>query len=179
MKNFTRLSLAFILALTVFTSKSFGQCTLTVTPAVTYTCTGNGSDGIITFTVSNASLPYSFNFNSGGAVGGYSSSTVVESGLAASTGYSYVVTDANNCSISGSVVVNSNKLPKARVTSSTTICAGTSGSYSLGANSLTGNTYSWTSYPSGFSSNSSDFKVRVLFSSLDFFVRRFFSRITI
>ena len=66
------------------------------------------------------------------------------------------VSDGNGCSnsASGSVVVNVNPTPVAYTVNSQTICQGTS--VSLGGAAVTGNTYSWNSKPSGFTSTSSN-----------------------
>lgn len=57
---------------------------------------------------------------------------------------------ATGCTKSDSVKITVNPLPNANVGSPKTFCAG--GSTTIGAAKVTGNTYSWTSNPSGFTS---------------------------
>ncbi len=54
---------------------------------------------------------------------------------------------ANTCIVSGTFTVSTNPLPAAAVVSNTTICEGNS--IAIGANSVTGSTYSWSSVPAG------------------------------
>ena len=54
------------------------------------------------------------------------------------------------CTNTNSVVVTVNPLPAANAGSASTICYGSS--TSIGASAVTGNTYSWTSFPAGFTS---------------------------
>ncbi|MCX6352040.1 MAG: S8 family serine peptidase [Bacteroidetes bacterium] len=61
---------------------------------------------------------------------------------------------ATGCSKSDSVTINVNPLPAANVGTPTTICNGAA--TTIGAASVSGNTYSWTSNPSGFSSITSN-----------------------
>ena len=56
---------------------------------------------------------------------------------------------ATGCSKSDSVVITVNPLPSANAGANAAICFGNSGS--IGAAAVTGNTYSWTSKPTGFS----------------------------
>src|SRR5207247_5745551 len=55
---------------------------------------------------------------------------------------------------SNSVTITVNPLPSATVIANSAICTGSS--ISIGASSVAGNTYSWASSPSGFSSTSSN-----------------------
>lgn len=61
---------------------------------------------------------------------------------------------ANTCVVSGTFTVSTNPLPLAAVISDATICEGNT--IAIGANSVTGSTYSWSSMPAGFSSTSSN-----------------------
>ena len=63
-------------------------------------------------------------------------------------------TTATGCNKSDSVTITVNPLPAASHITSTAICNG--GSISIGAASVTGSTYSWTSKPSGYTSTSSN-----------------------
>ncbi len=58
------------------------------------------------------------------------------------------------CKLTDSVIVSVNQLPAAKVIANTTICSGSS--ISIGAASVSGSIYSWTSSPSGFSSTLSN-----------------------
>ncbi|MCX6353210.1 MAG: T9SS type A sorting domain-containing protein, partial [Bacteroidetes bacterium] len=65
----------------------------------------------------------------------------------------YTVTDkitSGGCSKTASVTVTVNPLPSATVVAAATICGGTT--KSLGGSSVSGNTYSWSSSPTGFTS---------------------------
>jgi len=60
---------------------------------------------------------------------------------------------ATGCTNTDSVVITVNPLPAAAAGNRNTICAGSS--YTIGATAVTGDTYSWSSKPSGYSSTSS------------------------
>ena len=61
---------------------------------------------------------------------------------------------ATNCGKSDSAVITVNPLPAANAGSGSTICSG--GSASIGSTAISGNTYSWTSYPTGFADTSAN-----------------------
>lgn len=61
---------------------------------------------------------------------------------------------ATGCTNTNSVTITVNPLPAANVGSSQSICYGNSAS--IGATSVSGNTYAWTSSPTGFNSNKSN-----------------------
>ena len=61
---------------------------------------------------------------------------------------------ATGCTKSDSVIINVNLLPAAVTGSNTAICFG--GSLSIGDTAISGNTYSWTSNPAGFSDTTSE-----------------------
>ncbi|MCX6350351.1 MAG: PKD domain-containing protein, partial [Bacteroidetes bacterium] len=61
---------------------------------------------------------------------------------------------ATGCSKSDSVTITVNPLPSAKAGSSTAICNG--GSTTIGATAVSGNTYSWTSNPIGFTSTNAN-----------------------
>lgn len=63
-------------------------------------------------------------------------------------------TNPGGCSKSDSVLITVNPLPTVTVGSAKTICSGTS--TQIGASSVSGLTYSWTSNPSGFTSSSAN-----------------------
>jgi gliding motility-associated-like protein len=85
---------------------------------------------------------------------GYSSTTNLSSVLFNSVGtqvFTYTVTNtASGCSTQDQFEVTTNPLPAATVISNRTICEGDV--VNLGASAVTGNTYSWSSNPSGFTS---------------------------
>jgi gliding motility-associated-like protein len=89
---------------------------------------------------------------------GFSSSTNSPSVLFNTLGkqvFTYVVTNtATGCVTQDQFEVTTNPLPTATVISNRTICEGDV--LTLGASSVTGNTYTWTSNPSGFTSTSSN-----------------------
>jgi len=70
------------------------------------------------------------------------------------TAYTLTETNSNGCIKSNSVTITVNTLPTASVASNSSICAGAS--FSIGATSISGSTYSWSSSPLGFSSTSSN-----------------------
>jgi len=73
----------------------------------------------------------------------------------ATTTYTLVETvTATGCNKSNPVTITVNPLPTASVISNTSICNGNS--VAIGAASVTGSTYSWTSSPTGFTSTSSN-----------------------
>ncbi len=65
-----------------------------------------------------------------------------------------IVTNASGCVDSSSVTININALPAANAGNNTSLCFGDS--VSIGESALSGNTYSWTSNPVGFSSTLSN-----------------------
>jgi len=71
-----------------------------------------------------------------------------------STVYYLIDTTASGCGDTNKVKITVNPAPSASVLPSTAICSG--GSLSIGASSVTGDTYSWSSSPSGFSSTVSN-----------------------
>jgi gliding motility-associated-like protein len=89
---------------------------------------------------------------------GYSSITPTSSILFTTLGtqvFTYTVTNtASGCITQDQFEVTTNPLPAATVISNKTICEGDI--VNLGASPVTGNTYSWSSNPSGFTSTSSN-----------------------
>jgi hypothetical protein len=65
--------------------------------------------------------------------------------------YSVTVTNSNNCTDTNSQIVIVNPNPLAITGGNQTICFGDS--ISIGSSTISGNTYSWSSNPSGYSSN--------------------------
>jgi len=87
---------------------------------------------------------------------GYSS-TVSDPSVSPTKTITYYLTEkitATGCSKSDSVVITVNPLPIAKAGSNSTICSGSSAT--IGATAVTGDTYSWTSNPSGYSSTTSN-----------------------
>jgi hypothetical protein len=72
----------------------------------------------------------------------------------ATTTYTVIEKNTNGCVDSNSVKVTVVPLPAANAGKNQVICAGTS--IAIGATAVQGSTYSWTSYPSGFSSTSAN-----------------------
>src|SRR5205807_1212479 len=70
------------------------------------------------------------------------------------TTYSVTETDINGCSNSNSATITVNALPLADAGSSSSICNGATAN--LGASSVAGSTYAWTSSPSGFTSTTAN-----------------------
>ncbi|TND10219.1 MAG: hypothetical protein FD123_467 [Bacteroidetes bacterium] len=125
-----------------------GTTTITVTePAaistsatsVNVSCNG-GSDGSIDLTVAGGTGPFTFNWNSGAFT------TEDLTGLPAGT-YSGILTDANGCIDSGTVVISEPLLLAASVAAAVnpTTCAGTNGSVDITiTGGTTGYTYLWS-----------------------------------
>ena len=87
---------------------------------------------------------------------GYSS-TLSNPSVKPSATTTYYLTEsitATGCSKSDSVTITVNPLPSATVAKSTAICSGDS--IHIGGTSVSGNTYSWSSNPSGFTSANSN-----------------------
>jgi len=74
--------------------------------------------------------------------------------IATTTYYLAETISATGCSKSDSVIISVNPLPKAIPGLNKTICPGNG--VTLGVEPISGNTYSWTSIPTGFSSTSSN-----------------------
>jgi len=69
--------------------------------------------------------------------------------------YTYTITnDLTGCAVQDQFQIVVNPLPNATVIADTTICAGDS--IAIGANSVVGSTYSWSSIPAGYVSTSSN-----------------------
>ena len=86
---------------------------------------------------------------------GYSSSSANPSvSPSTTTVYTVLETNSSGCSKSNSVTITVNPVPSASTGSASTICSGTSAA--IGATSVVGSTYSWTSNPSGFTSTTSN-----------------------
>lgn len=89
---------------------------------------------------------------------GFSSSTNSTSVLFNTLGtqvFTYIIINtASGCSVQDQFEITTNPLPTATVISNRTICEGDV--LSLGTSPVTGNTYAWTSNPSGFTSTASN-----------------------
>ena len=107
------------------------------------TCYGD-SDGTVVVSVSGGTAPYTFLWNP--QVGGLTDSAVT--GLSAGT-YTIMITDADGCMATVSAVINVSAPPVADAGENSTISSGES--ISLSGSGGTG--YSWSSDPSGFTSN--------------------------
>ena len=85
------------------------------------------------------------------------SSTVSNPNVSPTVNTTYYLTEsvtATSCSKSDSIVITVNPLPAANAGSGSAICTG--GNASIGSTAVFGNTYSWISNPSGFSSTTSN-----------------------
>lgn len=102
---------------------------------VNVSCNG-GADGSIDLTVSGGTSPYTFDWNSGT----YTTEDI--SGLVAGT-YSGVLTDANGCTNSGTIIITEPAVLLAVVTSATnpTTCSGTDGAIDI---TVTGGTTAYS-----------------------------------
>ena len=119
------------------------------TGSATSICSGN-STSIGATSVSGST--YSWTSNPSGFT-----STSSNPSVSPATTTVYTLTEtitATGCSKTDSVKITVNPLPSATVASSTSICNGSS--ISIGATSTSGDTYSWTSKPSGYTSTSSN-----------------------
>ena len=70
------------------------------------------------------------------------------------TSYTVTETDSNKCVNTNSLIILVNPLPAASVVPDTSICSGSA--ISIGSAAVTGSTYLWTSFPSGFNSTYSN-----------------------
>ena len=97
---------------------------------------------------------YFWRVNGGTIVSGQSTDTVSVQWSTLSSGtVKLIETNTNGCNDSTTKTININALPSANVGSPSTICAGNTAS--IGSSAIAGNTYSWTSRPSGYSSSNS------------------------
>jgi PKD repeat protein len=162
-------------------SSSSSSATVTPSSSTTYTvtetvtATGCSNSNSVTITVNslpsaNAGSNSSVCAGSSAAIGvsavsgstytwtsapsGFSSTAATVS-VTPSTTTTYTLTETNaaGCSKTNSVTVTVNALPSANAGSSVSICSGSPAT--IGGASVSGNTYSWSSNPSGFSSSSS------------------------
>ncbi len=111
-------------------------------------CSGNST------ILGNASVTgntYAWTSNPSGFTSTLAQPTVSPS---ATTTYYLTVYSTNNCSATDNAVITVNPLPAANAGSARGICAGSS--TTLGAASVTGSTYAWTSTPTGFTSTVSN-----------------------
>ena len=96
---------------------------------------------------------YSWKVNGGTITSGASTSKVSITWASAGKGYVKLIeTNSNGCSDSTIDTITINVLPSASTGSAIAICNGSSAS--IGNTAIAGNTYSWTSKPSGFTSTS-------------------------
>ncbi|MCX6352695.1 MAG: PKD domain-containing protein, partial [Bacteroidetes bacterium] len=112
-------------------------------------CTGGsttiGTASAVGFTYTWTSSPSGF------------SSTVANPSVSPTTTTTYYLTQTNTtttCNKADTVVITVNPLPAANAGTAKTICNGQS--TSIGSTAVAGNTYSWTSSPTGFTSTSSN-----------------------
>ncbi|MCB8998500.1 MAG: T9SS type B sorting domain-containing protein [Bacteroidales bacterium] len=140
--------------------------TITITPSVgtpvfalgsgSSRCQGTGSV-IYTATASNSTgLSYSLDAVSSGAGNSINASDGTVSYMAGWSGNSTITATATGCNgpVSASHLVTTNPLPAAVSGADRSICLNES--TSLGSTAVSGNTYSWSSTPAGFTSALSD-----------------------
>ncbi|MGZ5243118.1 MAG: Ig-like domain-containing protein, partial [Bacteroidia bacterium] len=96
-------------------------------------------------------LTYSWTSNPSGFTSTSANPTVNPT---ASTTYTVETKNANGCTSTDDVTITVNALPKANAGTDMSICSGKS--VQIGSTAVTGETYSWTSDPSGFTSSTAD-----------------------
>jgi len=115
-------------------------------------------------TIGGATVPGS-SYSWTGSSAGFTSTLANPSVSPASTSsYTLTETNVNGCIKSDSLTIIVNSLPVPMVVTDTTICPGAA--VSIGSPAIPGNTYSWASSPSGFSSTSADPGVNPLSSTI-------------
>jgi PKD repeat protein len=110
-------------------------------------CSGNS------FTIGGTAVTgntYSWTSNPSGFTSSLSNPTVSPT---VTTTYTLVESVSSGCSNTNSVTITVNASPAANAGTSTSVCAGSSAT--IGTTAVSGNTYSWTSTPSGYTSTSS------------------------
>ena len=112
---------------------------LTVSVSKTNVSCQGGNDGTATATPSGGVTPYTYQWSSGGAA-----TSQTNTGLTTGT-YTVTVTDANGCTVVGSITIpfNSALPPAPQITGNGVAACMTTNSYSV-INILSGGTYSWT-----------------------------------
>lgn len=114
-------------------------------------CFGS-TDGYINTTVTGGTAPLSYVWT------GSSSTAANLTGIGEGK-YTVTVTDANGCkATSDTFIITTNPLPSADAGTSKEICFGEK--TSIGATAVSGNTYAWTSNPSGFTSTDANPEVQ-------------------
>jgi PKD repeat protein len=135
------------------------------TKSVTATIRNNGTTKLTSATINwsvngTAQTPYSWtgSLNAGDSasvtLGSYSFSSTGTAIVKASTTSPNSKTDSFPANDTFTLKITVNSIPSAKVGSAKTICAGTS--TAIGATAVSGNSYSWTSKPSGFTSSSAN-----------------------
>ena len=112
-------------------------------------CTGNS-------TVIGASSTSGHTYSWTSSPSGFTS-TLSNPTVSPTTTTTYTLTEtitATGCTKSNSVIITVNPLPSANIGSNNSVCIGSS--TVIGASSVTGDTYSWISSPSGFTSTASN-----------------------
>jgi large repetitive protein len=121
-----------------------GSPTATITASSNVSCNG-GNDGSATVSAAGGTAPYNYLWN-----GGTTPTATTTGGLSVGTA-SVIVTDANNCQASASVVITQPTALTAAITASTNVSCfgGNNGSATVTANGGTAPyTYAWNNSPS-------------------------------
>ncbi len=122
-----------------------------------------------TYSASSTGNKYSWSLNGGTLSTGAGTNTVgITWGSAGKAWIKLVETNSNSCADSTTDTVQINALPKAITGSSVAICHGDS--TTIGSVSVSGNSYSWTSHPAGYTSGNSSNKVSPLVSTTYYLV---------
>jgi hypothetical protein len=139
-------------------TSSASSTVVTVNTRPTVSISGNNSicsASSQSYSASSTGNTYKWSVSGGTITSGSGTSTIgVNWGAAGSGSVKLVETNTNGCSDSTVTTITINSLPSASTGSSASICKGSS--TVLGSSAISGNTYSWTSKPSGFTSTSSN-----------------------
>ena len=128
------------------------------TPSVSGSSSVCASSSSSYSTTKNSGNTYSWTISGGTVSSGAGTNAIgAKWGTSGSGSVQVVETNSSGCKDSSSMSITINSTPSATIGSATSICNGDS--ITLGASSVSGNTYSWTSTPSGFTSSSSSIKV--------------------
>ena len=128
------------------------------TPSVSGSSSVCASSSSSYSTTKNSGNTYSWTISGGTVSSGAGTNAIgAKWGTSGSGSVQVVETNSSGCKDSSSMSITINSTPSATVGSATSICNGDS--ITLGGSSVSGNTYSWTSTPSGFTSSSASIKV--------------------
>jgi bacillolysin len=129
------------------------------TPSVSGSATVCAASSSSYSTTNNSGSSYAWSISGGSISSGAGTNSISVKWTSASGTASAKVIETNSagCNDSSTLSITLNPLPAAKTGNDTAICSGNS--LTIGSTAATGNTYSWISFPSGFTSSSAGFTV--------------------